>query len=46
VKAYAAGRRKATAETELVGLPESCPWTIEQVLDLAFWPEAPALQQL
>jgi len=35
---YAAGRRKAEAETELVGMPEACPWTIEQVLDHAFWP--------
>ena len=35
---YGAGRRKAEAETELVGMPEACPWTIEQVLDHAFWP--------
>ena len=38
--AYPAGRRKAEAETGLVGLPQSCPWTIEQVLDHAFWPPA------
>jgi hypothetical protein len=37
--AYARGRCKAADETELVGLPETCPWTIEQVLDHAFWPE-------
>jgi Domain of unknown function DUF29 len=36
--AYPPGRRKAEAETELSGLPETCPWTIEQVLDHAFWP--------
>ena len=34
------GRAKAADETGLVGLPEACPWTVEQVLDHAFWPEA------
>jgi hypothetical protein len=28
----------AEAETGLIGLPVSCPWTIEQVLDRGFWP--------
>jgi hypothetical protein len=35
---YAAGRRKAGAETGLVDLPEICPWTIAQMLDHEFWP--------
>ena len=29
----------AESETNLEGFPESCPWTIEQVLDPAFLPE-------
>lgn len=29
----------AEAETSLIGLPASCPWTIERVLDHRFWPE-------
>ena len=40
-RAYASARRIAEAETELVGLPEACPWTVEQVLDHAFWPRRP-----
>jgi hypothetical protein len=39
-EAYPAARRAAEAETELVGLPQTCPWTIEQVLDHGFWPQA------
>jgi hypothetical protein len=27
----------AGAETGLGGLPKACPWTIDQVLDHAFW---------
>lgn len=38
--AYADGREKAEAETGLTGLPAECPWTIEQVLDKAFWPDS------
>jgi Domain of unknown function DUF29 len=38
-EAYAAGRRKAEAETELTELPTECPWTIEQVRDHDFWPD-------
>jgi hypothetical protein len=37
-EAYPPGRRKAEAETGLSDLPASCPWSIEQVLDHAFWP--------
>jgi hypothetical protein len=40
-EAYPPGWRKAEAETGLVGLPGSCPWTVDQVLDHAFWPESP-----
>jgi len=36
--AYARGRAKAADETGIAGLPETCPWTIEQVLDHGFWP--------
>jgi hypothetical protein len=38
LQAYRPAQRKAEAETGLLGLPETCPWTIEQVLDHAFWP--------
>jgi len=38
--AYRDGRAKAAAETDLENLPQSCPWTIEQVLDRDFWPES------
>ena len=37
-EAYPPARRAAEAETGLAGLPELCPWTIDQVLDHAFWP--------
>jgi hypothetical protein len=46
-EAYPPGRRKAEAETDLIGLPEPCPWTADQVLDHAFWPppeEGPKLE--
>jgi hypothetical protein len=36
--AYARGRAKAAEETGIADLPEASPWTIEQVLDPAFWP--------
>ena len=39
--AYASSRRIAEAETGLAGLPETCPWSIEQVLDRSFWPGLP-----
>lgn len=38
--AYVRGRRDAAAETGFTHLPQTCPWTIEQVLDHGFWPEA------
>jgi len=37
-KAYKTARRRALDETGLLNLPEACPWTIEQVLDLNFFP--------
>jgi hypothetical protein len=37
-EAYPPARRAAEAETGIAGLPEACPWTIEQVLEHAFWP--------
>jgi hypothetical protein len=40
-EAYPAAKRVAEAETGLDGLPESSPWTIDQVLDHAFWPSEP-----
>jgi hypothetical protein len=39
--AYARGRAKAADETGFRDLPVGCPWTIEQVLDDAFWPGLP-----
>jgi len=38
--AYRDGRAKAAAENDLENLPQSRPWTIEQVLDRDFWPES------
>jgi hypothetical protein len=38
-RSYAAGFAKAAAETGLAGLPATCPWTAEQVLDRQFWPD-------
>jgi len=39
---YGKARRQALQETRLAesALPESCPWTVEQVLDDNFWPDA------
>ncbi len=28
----------AVKETGLDGFPESCPWTLEQIMDAEFWP--------
>ena len=41
VSAYRIARREAIAETGLSGetFPDTCPLTIEQVLDGGFWPE-------
>jgi hypothetical protein len=38
--AYARGREQAEAETGIADLPAICPWTIEQLLDPGFWPDA------
>ena len=38
--AYVPARRDAAEETGIADLPETCPWTIEQVLDPDFWPES------
>jgi Domain of unknown function DUF29 len=42
--AYRYARRKAALATErpLAMFPETCPWSIEQVLHEDFWPEPPA----
>jgi Domain of unknown function DUF29 len=45
-EAYPPARRVAEAETGLAGLPELCPWTVDQVLDHAFWPALDADQNL
>jgi len=39
---YGKARRQALRETRLAesAFPESCPWTMEQVLDDDFWPDA------
>ncbi len=37
-KAHARARVKALDETGLYRLPETCPWTIEQILDGDFLP--------
>ena len=37
-KAYARARTKALDETGLLSLPETCPWTIDEILDGDFLP--------
>jgi hypothetical protein len=41
---YRAARMLARDQTglPLATFPESCPWTVEQVLDQEFWPEEPS----
>ena len=41
VQRYRAARRKASCQTglPLTTFPEVCPWTLEQILDNAFFPE-------
>ncbi|ETW92589.1 MAG: hypothetical protein ETSY1_42980 [Candidatus Entotheonella factor] len=41
-EAYPRARRLASSETGLAldTFPETCPWTVEEILDEAFWPEA------
>jgi hypothetical protein len=36
--AYGHGREKAEDDAGLLDLPLDCPWTVEQLLDHAFWP--------
>jgi uncharacterized protein YPO0396 len=45
--AYPRARRDAAKETglPLAAFPEACPWTVEQVLDADFWPEADATNE-
>jgi hypothetical protein len=38
-EAYVEAKAHATDETGIPNLPRQCPWLIEQVLDLEFWPE-------
>jgi hypothetical protein len=35
--AYLRGRAKAVAAAEIGDLPETCPWSIEQLLDDEYW---------
>jgi hypothetical protein len=39
---YPHAQRRAARQTRLplATFPEACPWTVEQVLDAAFWPDA------
>lgn len=41
-EAYTDARRLAAEETEkpLTTFPETCPWSLAQLQDLDFWPEA------
>lgn len=39
-RSYATGVAKAAAETGLSDLPAVCPWTVAQVLEREFWPDA------
>jgi hypothetical protein len=43
-ESYANARLDASDETglPLATFPQTCPWTVAQVLDEAFWPEAPS----
>jgi len=41
VESYLQARTRALDETGLptTALPQSCPWTVTQILDAEFWPE-------
>lgn len=39
--AYAHARQTATSQARIPDLPDTCLWTIEQVLDPDFWPPEP-----
>ena len=43
VEAYPTAREKALEDTRLYTLPEACPFTLAQLLDTDFWPEAATL---
>jgi len=43
VEAYPIAREKALEETRLYTLPEACPFTPAQILDMNFWPEGATL---
>jgi hypothetical protein len=42
LECYPRARRKAARQTRLslLTFPDTCPWTVEQILDETFWPEA------
>jgi hypothetical protein len=42
-EAYQHAREDAADETDrpLMTFPENCPWSVEQVLDPTYWPDAP-----
>lgn len=44
---YPHARERAVVETHLPAttFPETCPWTVEQLLDDAFWPEPDRLSE-
>lgn len=37
-RAYERGRKKAIDQTGVERIPETCPWTVDEVLDPEFWP--------
>lgn len=38
--AYAAGRERAENETGVTKLPEASPWSVEEIMNRDFWPDA------
>jgi hypothetical protein len=44
---YTRTRQRTLAETQLAAsvIPSTCPWSTEQILDDAFWPEEEPLRQ-
>jgi Domain of unknown function DUF29 len=45
---YTRTRQRTLAETQLTesAIPSTCPWSTEQILDDAFWPEEEPLRQV
>jgi hypothetical protein len=45
--AYPGARRLTETDTglPLMTFPEACPWTVDQVLDEDFWPDAPPKEE-